>query len=163
MCCVPCFNMVSVCVRLTKTSQCYLEKTSRASLLQNGQRSTNLGLSLSAKAFALVFKWMTFCPNKSNRMIMVSVHGLCLPVFFICAYELWLCILMGCGCCHTNPLGWDSDLAAILLLVHFLPPTTKGQRHGKISATETTDHVVKFMKLRSGQMVTECCFTSFKT
>ncbi|KAF1376275.1 hypothetical protein PFLUV_G00209160 [Perca fluviatilis] len=49
-----------------KTSQCYLEKTSRASLLQNGQRSTNLGLSLSAKAFALVLMWMTFCLLKKN-------------------------------------------------------------------------------------------------
>ncbi|CAL8382018.1 unnamed protein product [Arctogadus glacialis] len=54
---------------------------------------------------------------------------------------------MGCGCCHTNPLGWDSDLAAILLLVHLLPPTAKGKRHGKISATEAADHVVKFMKV----------------
>ncbi|XP_028456286.1 uncharacterized protein LOC114570240 [Perca flavescens] len=48
---------------------------------------------------------------------------------------------------ESNDYGWDSDLAAILLLVHLLPPTAKGQRHGKISATEATDHVVKFMKV----------------
>ncbi|XP_028420560.1 uncharacterized protein LOC114546094 [Perca flavescens] len=35
---------------------------------------------------------------------------------------------------ESNDYGWDSDLAAILL-------------HGKISATEATDHVVKFMKV----------------
>ena len=62
----------------------------------------------------------------------------------------YVCILMGCVCYYTNPLGWDSDLAAILLLIHLLPPTAKGKRHGKISATEATDHVVKFMKVRSG-------------
>ena len=149
MCFVPCFDMVSVCVRLTKTSPCYLEKTSRASLSENCQRSTNLGLSLSAKAFALVLMWMTFCLLKRKRMIMVSVHVLCLPVFFICAYELCL-YTHGMWVLLYNPLGWDSDLAAILLLIHLLPPTAKGKRHGKISATEATDHVVKFMKVRSG-------------
>ncbi|XP_062395775.1 uncharacterized protein LOC134083467 [Sardina pilchardus] len=48
---------------------------------------------------------------------------------------------------EMNDYGWDSDLAAILLLIHLLPPTAKGKRHGKISATEATDHVVKFMKV----------------
>ncbi|CAL8332938.1 unnamed protein product [Arctogadus glacialis] len=48
---------------------------------------------------------------------------------------------------ESNDYGWDSDLAAILLLVHLLPPTAKGKRHGKISATEAADHVVKFMKV----------------
>ncbi|XP_046902338.1 uncharacterized protein LOC124485075 isoform X1 [Hypomesus transpacificus] len=35
---------------------------------------------------------------------------------------------------ESNDYGWDSDLAAILMLVHILPPTAKGKRHGKISA-----------------------------
>lgn len=65
----------------------------------------------------------------------------------MCAYELLLCILMGCGRCLSNPLGWDSDLAAILLLVHLLPPTAKGKKTGKISATEAADLVIKFMKV----------------
>ncbi|RXN38196.1 hypothetical protein ROHU_001343 [Labeo rohita] len=43
--------------------------------------------------------------------------------------------------------GWDSDVAAILLLLHLLPPTVKGRKTGKISATEAADHVVKFMKV----------------
>uniref|UniRef100_A0AAV2L8G8 Uncharacterized protein n=1 Tax=Knipowitschia caucasica TaxID=637954 RepID=A0AAV2L8G8_KNICA len=47
----------------------------------------------------------------------------------------------------SNDYGWDSDLAAILLLVHLLPPTKKGKKFGRISATDATDHVVKFMKL----------------
>ncbi|XP_050990265.1 uncharacterized protein LOC127180332 [Labeo rohita] len=42
---------------------------------------------------------------------------------------------------------WDSDVAAILLLLHLLPPTVKGRKTGKISATEAADHVVKFMKV----------------
>ncbi|KAK0136978.1 hypothetical protein N1851_026844 [Merluccius polli] len=53
---------------------------------------------------------------------------------------------MGCGCCHSNPLGWDSDLAAILL--HLLPPTAKGKKTSvKISVTEAADRVIKFMKV----------------
>lgn len=56
---------------------------------------------------------------------------------------------MGCGCCHSNPLGWDRDLAAILLLVHLLPPTAKGKKTRKISAAEAADQVIKFMKVCS--------------
>ncbi|XP_041958806.1 uncharacterized protein LOC121718053 isoform X2 [Alosa sapidissima] len=41
---------------------------------------------------------------------------------------------------------WDSDLATILLLLHLLPPTSKGKKHKKISAAEAGDHLVKFMK-----------------
>lgn len=44
-------------------------------------------------------------------------------------------------------LGWESDLAAILLLLHLLPPTVKGKVHGKISAADAADHVIKFMKV----------------
>ncbi|XP_052394318.1 uncharacterized protein LOC127951447 [Carassius gibelio] len=43
--------------------------------------------------------------------------------------------------------GWDSDVAAILLLIHLLPPTVKGRKTGKISATEAADHIVKFIKV----------------
>ncbi|XP_051995024.1 uncharacterized protein LOC127652735 [Xyrauchen texanus] len=47
---------------------------------------------------------------------------------------------------QDSDYGWDSDVAAILLLVHLLPPTVKGRKTWKISATEATDRVVKFMK-----------------
>ncbi len=38
-------------------------------------------------------------------------------------------------------------MAAILLLVHLLPPTVKLRKTGKISATEAADHVVMFIKV----------------
>lgn len=41
---------------------------------------------------------------------------------------------------------WESDLATILLLLHLLPPTSKGKKHKKISASEAGDHLVKFLK-----------------
>ncbi|KAK2907051.1 hypothetical protein Q8A67_006036 [Cirrhinus molitorella] len=47
---------------------------------------------------------------------------------------------------EESDYGWDSDVAAILLLLHLLPPTVKGRKTGKISATEAADHAVKFMK-----------------
>ncbi|KAM4597229.1 uncharacterized protein V3H82_023060 [Fundulus diaphanus] len=47
---------------------------------------------------------------------------------------------------ESGEYEWDRDLAAILLLVHLLPPTAKGKRQGKISAPEAADRVVKFMK-----------------
>ena len=49
--------------------------------------------------------------------------------------------------CVVISLEWDSDLAAILLLVHLLLPTAKGKRQGKISAREAADRVIKFMKV----------------
>ncbi|XP_063076104.1 uncharacterized protein LOC134466140 [Engraulis encrasicolus] len=43
--------------------------------------------------------------------------------------------------------GWDGDLAAILLLLHLLPPTAKGKAHGKMSAADAVAHVINFMKV----------------
>ncbi|XP_013855814.1 uncharacterized protein LOC106511603 [Austrofundulus limnaeus] len=48
---------------------------------------------------------------------------------------------------ESSDYEWDSDLAAILLLVHLLPPTAKGKRQGKISTTDAADHLFKFMKV----------------
>ncbi|XP_071399447.1 uncharacterized protein [Centroberyx affinis] len=48
--------------------------------------------------------------------------------------------------------GWDSDLSSILLLVHLLPPTSKGHKKSpKISASQAEDHVVRY--LQSGASV----------
>ncbi|XDV16209.1 hypothetical protein PO909_016025 [Leuciscus waleckii] len=55
---------------------------------------------------------------------------------------------------EESDYGWDSDVAAILLLVHLLPPTIKGRKTGKISATEAADHVVKFMKVCPSSLLT---------
>ncbi|KAJ8375057.1 hypothetical protein SKAU_G00056370 [Synaphobranchus kaupii] len=48
---------------------------------------------------------------------------------------------------ESNDYGWDSDLAALLLLVHLLPPTAKGKKMGKVSASDAADHVIKFVKV----------------
>ncbi|KAL7830727.1 hypothetical protein SRHO_G00318540 [Serrasalmus rhombeus] len=45
--------------------------------------------------------------------------------------------------------GWHIDLACILLLFHLLPPTSKGKKMGKISASEAEDRLVKFMRKNS--------------
>lgn len=45
--------------------------------------------------------------------------------------------------------GWDSEISAILVLVHLLPPSPHGRkRPGKLSAREASDHLVKFIKVR---------------
>ncbi|XP_056450969.1 uncharacterized protein LOC130386200 isoform X1 [Gadus chalcogrammus] len=43
--------------------------------------------------------------------------------------------------------GWDSDMSAIILLLHLLPPSAQGRkRPGKISASNAVDHLIKFQK-----------------
>ncbi|XP_072559112.1 uncharacterized protein [Paramormyrops kingsleyae] len=43
--------------------------------------------------------------------------------------------------------GWDSDMSAILLLLHLLPPSAQGRkRPGKMSASQAVDHVIRFLK-----------------
>ncbi|XP_060921976.1 uncharacterized protein LOC133018968 [Limanda limanda] len=44
---------------------------------------------------------------------------------------------------------WDSEMAAILLLLHLLPPTVKGKKAGKMSASEAVRRLIKFMKVGS--------------
>ncbi|XP_059203458.1 uncharacterized protein LOC131982881 [Centropristis striata] len=44
--------------------------------------------------------------------------------------------------------GWDNDLSSILLLVHLIPPTSKGHKKGaKISACQAEDHVVRYLQI----------------
>uniref|UniRef100_A0A1A8NN88 Si:dkey-103d23.3 n=3 Tax=Nothobranchius TaxID=28779 RepID=A0A1A8NN88_9TELE len=43
--------------------------------------------------------------------------------------------------------GWDSDMSAILLLLHLLPPSAQGRkRPGKMSASQAADHLIRFLK-----------------
>ncbi|CAL8262167.1 unnamed protein product [Boreogadus saida] len=43
--------------------------------------------------------------------------------------------------------GWDSDMSAIILLLHLLPPSAQGRkRPGKISASNAVYHLIKFQK-----------------
>ncbi|XP_041835386.1 uncharacterized protein LOC121636174 [Melanotaenia boesemani] len=44
--------------------------------------------------------------------------------------------------------GWDSDLSSVLLLVHLLPPTSKGHKKSvKMSSCQAVDHVVKYLQM----------------
>ena len=44
------------------------------------------------------------------------------------------------------PLGWDSDLSSILLLIHLLPPTAKGHKKGpRISSYQAAQHLVRYL------------------
>lgn len=52
--------------------------------------------------------------------------------------------------CESNSclfVDWDSEIAAILLLLHLLPPTFKGKKSSKISALDAAGRLVKFMKV----------------
>nr|XP_033934286.1 uncharacterized protein LOC117442389 [Pseudochaenichthys georgianus] len=49
---------------------------------------------------------------------------------------------------NSNESGWDSDLSSILLLVHLLPPTSKGhKKSAKISSYQAVSHVVRYLKI----------------
>ncbi|XP_057706986.1 uncharacterized protein LOC130924435 [Corythoichthys intestinalis] len=44
-------------------------------------------------------------------------------------------------------IGWDSDMSAILLLLHLLPPSAQGRkRPGKMSASQAVDNLIRFLK-----------------
>ncbi|XP_029918844.1 uncharacterized protein LOC115367312 [Myripristis murdjan] len=46
-----------------------------------------------------------------------------------------------------NDYGWDSDLSALLLLLHLLPPTSRGQKKTpKISSAQAANHLLRFVK-----------------
>ncbi|CAM4532181.1 unnamed protein product [Leuciscus chuanchicus] len=46
--------------------------------------------------------------------------------------------------------GWDSDMSAILLLLHLLPPSAQGRkRPGKLSAYQAVDQLIRFQKVRT--------------
>ncbi|XP_057203157.1 uncharacterized protein LOC130562266 isoform X2 [Triplophysa rosa] len=48
---------------------------------------------------------------------------------------------------QESDYGWDSDVAAILLLVQLLPPTVKTRKIGKVSTAQAAGRVVKFLKV----------------
>ncbi|XP_078798880.1 uncharacterized protein LOC144990115 [Oryzias latipes] len=46
-----------------------------------------------------------------------------------------------------NYFGWDSDISALLLLLHLLPPTSKGhKKSAKISSAQAAHRLVRFVK-----------------
>ncbi|KAK1881045.1 Baculoviral IAP repeat-containing protein 6 [Dissostichus eleginoides] len=59
---------------------------------------------------------------------------------------------------NSNESGWDSDLSSILLLVHLLPPTSKGhKKSAKISSYQAVSHVVRYLKIRAKHFPTVHC------
>ncbi|MEQ2193212.1 hypothetical protein XENOCAPTIV_026525, partial [Xenoophorus captivus] len=43
---------------------------------------------------------------------------------------------------------WDSDLSTFLLLLHLLPPTSKGhKKRSNISSCQAVDHVVRYLQV----------------
>ncbi|XDV21824.1 hypothetical protein PO909_026844 [Leuciscus waleckii] len=49
---------------------------------------------------------------------------------------------------NSNESGWDSDLSSVLLLVHLLPPTSKGhKKSAKISSYQAVKHVARYLKI----------------
>ncbi|XP_038135466.1 uncharacterized protein LOC119779760 [Cyprinodon tularosa] len=53
-----------------------------------------------------------------------------------------------------DDIGWDSDLASILLLLHLIPPSAQGRkRPGKVSASQAEKHLLVFKK--SGTSIQE--------
>ncbi|XP_034530081.1 uncharacterized protein LOC117805460 [Notolabrus celidotus] len=46
-----------------------------------------------------------------------------------------------------NDYGWDSDMSALLLLLHLLPPTSRGHKKtAKISSAQAANHLVRYLK-----------------
>ncbi|MED6289172.1 hypothetical protein CHARACLAT_033623, partial [Characodon lateralis] len=57
-------------------------------------------------------------------------------------YVLSECVYLSCF-----PPGRDSDLSTILLLLHLLPPTSKGhKKRSNISSCQAVDHVVRYLQ-----------------
>ncbi|XP_058231505.1 uncharacterized protein LOC131343676 [Hemibagrus wyckioides] len=53
-----------------------------------------------------------------------------------------------CAQQNSDGTGLDSDLPSILLLVHLLPPTSKGhKKSAKISSYQAVDHVVRYLQI----------------
>ncbi|MEQ2183597.1 hypothetical protein GOODEAATRI_034406 [Goodea atripinnis] len=59
------------------------------------------------------------------------------------SYVLSECVYLSCF-----PPGWDSDLSTFLLLLHLLPPTSKGhKKRSNISSCQAVDHVVRYLQV----------------
>ncbi len=54
-------------------------------------------------------------------------------------------------------LGWNSDIASILLLLHLIPPSPQGRkRPGKMSASQAEKHLIIFKKVNLFFTVITC-------
>lgn len=106
------------------------------------------------------------CLCSKSQIILVSVaHSLSNILFTYKNLKAWNCLrhnldlfkaIFSCKwqsvsfliLSSTLPLGWDSDLSSILLLVHLLPPTSKGhKKSAKISSYQAVKHVVSYLRV----------------
>lgn len=108
-----------------------------------------------------ISKWPTFykpriVANCKNQRLGAHVDDVLFGQqesdFGKCTLELFVLVLgltvySWVGVLYYFLLGWDSDMAAILLLVQLLPPTVKTRKIGKVSTAQAADRVVKFMKV----------------
>lgn len=143
--------------RSTKISPDFSERWCLGHLWRSGQHFSNPGSSQIAKPFPSANLWKTSSHLRSrNPMIMVLVQNS--NMFFgisndfsnltiQCLGETGMWAFTEQFLFFTEKLGWESDLAAILLLLHLLPPTSKGPKTAKIRTSQAADHLVRFMKV----------------
>ncbi|CAI5670013.1 unnamed protein product [Oreochromis niloticus] len=103
-------------------------------------------LHLSEQDFRLLFdevtanKFLERWPIDLKSKILKESHGL------VPTSEL-LKLMCNAESATEVENGWDSDMSAILLLLHLLPPSAQGRkRPGKMSASQAVDNLIKFLK-----------------
>ncbi|KAA8579282.1 hypothetical protein FQN60_009107, partial [Etheostoma spectabile] len=90
---------------------------------------------------AMANKFLEKWPTTFKEKVLKESHGL------VPTTELldWMCIAESAAEVEN---GLDSDMSAILLLLHLLPPSAQGRkRPGKMSACQAVDQLIRFQKV----------------
>ncbi|XP_060760435.1 uncharacterized protein LOC132870679 isoform X2 [Neoarius graeffei] len=59
-----------------------------------------------------------------------------------------------CSAQGDGDRGWDSDIASLCLLLHLIPPTSKGHKKAaKVSALQAEDYLVKYMQIGTSMQI----------
>ncbi|XP_076836399.1 uncharacterized protein LOC143528675 isoform X2 [Brachyhypopomus gauderio] len=86
-------------------------------------------------------KFLERWPTTFKRKIMEESHGLV-------ATSVLLDLLQNAESANEDEHAWDSDMSAIMLLLHLLPPSAQGKkRPGKMSASQAVDQLIRFQKV----------------
>ncbi|KAL7882948.1 hypothetical protein SRHO_G00006060 [Serrasalmus rhombeus] len=86
-------------------------------------------------------KFLERWPTTFKRKVMEESHGL-VPTTDL------LDLMRNTESAVEVENGWDSDMSAILLLLHLLPPSAQGRkRPGKMSASQAVDQLIRFQKV----------------
>ncbi|XP_039606890.1 uncharacterized protein LOC120527492 [Polypterus senegalus] len=108
--------------------------------LVNQDFSLLFGSDTSSKLFE---KWDTcfkFKINKEARSLTGQMAGL--NILLKCAESTFDFEDHG----SSGFIGWDADMASVLLLVYLLPPLAGGKKVPKITSSGAVDHMVQFHK-----------------